>query len=150
MSQRWVGFFVGSLGSVYCVVGLCIVWGLMCVVGVESCVSFPSYRVIWRCLCGGRRWWYIWCVCVVDQVVVFVSFVQFVICVSFGFMFISLYLVNSGQIVLIHFVTGVVSLKFVGIHSVVSSNRQVIAGAILSSVTQCEVRHTACFHLQIQ
>ena len=63
---------------------LCVVWfGLVCVVGVESFVSFSSLRVIWTCLCGGRRWYIIltrllcYCLlynsCSVFLVVLFVS-----------------------------------------------------------------------------
>ena len=41
VSQRWVGFFVGSLGSMYCMVGLYDVWFcLVYVIGVESGVFF--------------------------------------------------------------------------------------------------------------
>ena len=52
MGQRWVGFSLGSLGSVWFVVCRCWVYiVVVCLADVQSSMSFPSCRVWWY-LCG--------------------------------------------------------------------------------------------------
>ena len=52
VGQRWVGFSLGSLGSVWFVVCHCWVYiVVVCLADVQSSMSFPSCRVWWY-LCG--------------------------------------------------------------------------------------------------
>ena len=89
---------------------------------------------------------YICAVCVMDHDIVFVSLVQYMVCVSFSFMFVPLYLVLI-QVrlwsVLVHFVTGVVPLRFVEVRRVVGRSSSGDCGVLCCvCVRWCTVVHT--------
>ena len=82
-NQRWVRFFVGSLGSVYFVVCPCCDCCLVvCVLYVQSSLSFPSCRVILCSLCGRG-----------SGIVVWFRFIYFLFFIC-GLFFVRNYIIN--------------------------------------------------------